>query len=68
MANNITIDPLVAYQEARNKLSAHDEALLVEASRTGWEEMGKYADQCESDWARNRIHAMMKDRYHREND
>ena len=59
---------LANYEEQRRRLSKHDEALLVEAMRTGWDEMKKYADQCESEWARNRILAVMKDRYHREND
>lgn len=68
MISTCTIDPLDLYEAQRAKLSEHDTEIFVKAMRTGWEWMSELADQCESEWARNRIRAVMRDRYHREND
>ena len=49
-------------------MTEKDKQLIAKAEHTIWENMSELADQCDTAEARNRIRALMKDRYHREND
>lgn len=49
-------------------MTEKDMQLIDKAQHTIWENMSEYIEQCDSQEAKNRIRAIMLDRYHREND